>query len=218
MDKNISLQKEFNSNIIQHENNSKSKLGLIVAGAIGVAGILITAIATPFVLPAFRKHCLPYVPATDLQLSNLFKSFKKYSIKNGKFIDIGSGDGRICRLACNLKVYSEIHGVELNYFLVIFSRLMAIRSGQYKLTKYHHKDLWHFPLKNFDNICIFGVESMMEPLENYIVKSNNGKEQTVFACRFPFKNMNKVDEIGSGIDTVWIYRLGGKSSNNSIER
>lgn len=216
----VSLENTSNcdkAKLSQNENKTKSPLGLIVAAGIGLAGLLITAIATPFVLPAFRKHCLPYVPATDLQLSNLRKSFQKFSIKNGSFLDIGSGDGRICRLANTQKLFSKVHGVELNYFLVTFSRLMAIKSRQNEQLKYFHKDLWKFSLGNYDNICIFGVESMMQPLEEYIIKSNNGKEQIIFACRFPFKNMTKVFEIGSGIDTVWIYRLRNESCTTLME-
>lgn len=44
--------------------------------------------------PAFRKYCLPYVPATTTQLENIL-SILKYSDKNGRLLDIGSGDGRI---------------------------------------------------------------------------------------------------------------------------
>ena len=41
--------------------------GLILAGIVGGAGIAITTICVPFVLPALRAVCLPYVPATSTQ-------------------------------------------------------------------------------------------------------------------------------------------------------
>lgn len=44
--------------------------------------------------PAFRKYCLPYVPATTTQLENIL-SVLKHSDKSGRLLDIGSGDGRI---------------------------------------------------------------------------------------------------------------------------
>lgn len=188
------------------KNNERSKVGLIVASVFGAAGLAIVALTTPFILPALRKHCLPYVPATDQQLSNLSKAFKKHSKRGDSFLDIGSGDGRICRLGAQLGLFSHIHGVELNYMLVTFSRLVALRLGQSKFVKYHHRDLWRFPLGHYDAICIFGVESMMGPLEGYI-KSSNSKPQTIYACRFPFENMPLKEEIGEGIDTVWVYQL-----------
>lgn len=53
-----------------------------------------SVICGPFVAPAFRKYCLPYVPATTTQLENIL-SVLKNSNKNGRLLDIGSGDGRI---------------------------------------------------------------------------------------------------------------------------
>lgn len=188
-------------------NNGRSKIGLIVGSVFGVAGFALVALSVPFVLPAIRKHCLPYVPATDDQLSNLSKLFRKHSSKGGNFLDIGSGDGRICRLAAKQNLFTQVHGVELNYMLVLFSRFLAIKSGHFKYVKYFHKDLWKFPTGEYDAICIFGVESMMMPLEKYLLNSS-AKSQTIYACRFPFSsNITQVDEIGKGVDTVWVYRI-----------
>lgn len=46
----------------------------------------------PFVSPALRKVCLPYVPATNLQIQNVLSVIKG---RKGKLVDLGSGDGRI---------------------------------------------------------------------------------------------------------------------------
>lgn len=187
-------------------NHNKSKIGLVVGSAFGITGIFLVAITTPFVLPALRRYCLPYVPATNRQLSNLSRAFKKHAEQDTAFLDVGSGDGRICRLASRKQVFSQIHGVELNYILVLFSRILSIRNGQFSQVKYFHKDLWQFNLGRYDAICIFGVESLMGPLNTYL-KEYNEKPQTIFACRFPFKDLPLVDKIGKGIDTVWVYKL-----------
>ena len=47
------------------------RIGLIIAGLVGGTGLAITTICVPFVLPALRKVCLPYVPATTTQLDNV---------------------------------------------------------------------------------------------------------------------------------------------------
>lgn len=187
-------------------DHERSRLGMLVAGGFGLVGATLIFLTTPFILPALRKHCLPYVPATDNQISNLSKALKKYSQKGDSFLDIGSGDGRICRLAFSQGIYSKVHGVDLNYMLVLFSRIMALKSGNYKVVKYHHSDLWRFPLNSYDAISIFGVESMMEPLEKYLTESAS-KQQIIYACRFPFRNLSQLDEVGEGIDTVWVYKL-----------
>lgn len=47
--------------------------GAVVIGTIGAAAVGITALSVPFIAPALRRHALPYVPATDEQLSNLLE-------------------------------------------------------------------------------------------------------------------------------------------------
>lgn len=195
------------------ESLSKSNRGLVAAAIFGVTGFLTMAISVPFILPALRKHCLPYVPATELQLANLVRAFRQYSKSGDSFLDIGSGDGRICRQAAQLDLYSQIHGVELNSVLVTYSKIYALFSFRRNL-KFFHQDLWKFPLNRYDSICIFGVESMMEPLQNRLIQVNS-KRQIIFACRFPFENLHKIGEFGSGIDTVWVYELPNKNEYHS---
>lgn len=192
--------------VLDSKKGDGSKWGFIVGGAFGLAGISMVALSTPFILPALRRHCLPYVPATDNQITNLGKAFKKHAKEGCSFLDIGSGDGRVCRLAARSKLFRQVHGVELNYLLVLYSRFYDLKKGLFGQVQYHHRDLWKFPLHSYDSICIFGVESMMSHLERYL-KESNKKTQTIFACRFPFKDLKHVDEIGTGIDTVWIYKL-----------
>lgn len=180
--------------------------GLWLAGGLGLTGVITMSMAMPFVLPALRKYCLPYVPATDTQLDNLRKAFKKHSKIGDTFLDIGSGDGRICRLAAKQAIYSQVHGVELNSVLVYYSRLHNIlldRSGD---CKFYHADLWKFPVEKYDSICIFGVDTMMNPFRDYLL-DRNSRPQTIYACRFPLTKLYQVDEIGTGIDTVWVYKL-----------
>lgn len=182
----------------------KSRIGLWIGGSFGLAGLVTMAVATPFVLPALRKHCLPYVPATDTQLENLRRAFMTHSRRGDRFLDVGSGDGRVCREAAKLNLYTEVHGVELNYILVLYSRLKSLQN--LSKIRYFHKDLWKFPLSRYESICIFGVDTMMSSLEKYLQDSNE-REQTVYACRFPFTSLTQIDEVGDGIDTVWVYKV-----------
>lgn len=99
------------------------------------------------------------------------------------------------------------HGVELNYWLVLYSRLNAMKSGVSHNTKFVRKDLWKFPLSNYNYCVIFGVEEMMEKLEEKFEKELK-PGSTIIACRFPLKN-SKPSEVlteGGDTDTVWVYR------------
>jgi len=65
---------------------------------LGGASVALSIICYPFVSPALRKVCLPYVPATNVQIQNILSVIKG---RKGKLIDLGSGDGRIvCFLHC----------------------------------------------------------------------------------------------------------------------
>lgn len=71
---------------------NKRSYGLLAVGAFAATGIGLLVGCAPFILPALRKVCLPYVPATDNQVRNVMKCLKK---RKGSVIDLGSGDGRI---------------------------------------------------------------------------------------------------------------------------
>lgn len=97
--------------------------------------------------------------------------------RNGKpnlILDIGSGDGRI--VIAGAQSGFKSHGVELNPWLVYYSRLSAFKNGVFKQTKFFRKDLWKFDTSLYDNIIIFGVEEMvcyfsmlpLNKLKNYI--------------------------------------------------
>lgn len=52
-------------------------------------------------------------------------------------------------------------GVELNPWLVWYSRWAAWRSGVAASTSFVTKDLWQLDLRDYQNIVIFGVEEMV---------------------------------------------------------
>lgn len=58
----------------------------------------------------------------------------------GSLVDLGSGDGRIVIEAARLGLRSE--GLELNPWLVAYSRWKAYRAGVSASTSFHAKDLW----------------------------------------------------------------------------
>jgi len=89
-------------------------------GLVGGCAVGITVAAFPFISPAFRRHCLPFIPATEKQVKQsgfkkinmskyeIFRPFKVESVitalrwcsndsnnKLRKIVDLGSGDGRI---------------------------------------------------------------------------------------------------------------------------
>lgn len=79
---------------VKEEESKLKKRFRLVGWVVGGAGIAVIIGAIPFLSPALRRICLPYVPATPTQLSRVI------SIVGGApkhVIDVGSGDGRIVR-------------------------------------------------------------------------------------------------------------------------
>lgn len=74
------------------ETKFRSRLGVIVTGVLGGSLVALYAVAAPFVTPALRKVCLPFVPATTAQVENVLRVLRA---RSGTLVDIGSGDGRI---------------------------------------------------------------------------------------------------------------------------
>ncbi|XP_030607150.1 ATP synthase subunit C lysine N-methyltransferase isoform X2 [Archocentrus centrarchus] len=161
---------------------SRSRLGLVVTGVLGGSLVALYAVATPFVAPALRKVCLPFVPATATQVENVLRVLRA---RSGTLVDIGSGDGRIVIAAA--KHGFRASGFELNPWLVWYSCYRAWREGVHRSTSFHISDLWK-----------------MEQLELKLA-SELPSTAKVVACRFPFPTWVPESTAGEGIDTVWVY-------------
>ncbi|KAM9844776.1 ATP synthase subunit C lysine N-methyltransferase-like isoform 1-T1 [Aulostomus maculatus] len=193
------LQSAGEDNVTVEESKSRSRLGLAMAGVVGGSLFALYAGAAPFLAPALRKICLPFVPATTAQVKNVFHVLQG---RSGTLVDIGSGDGRIVIAAAQRGFQAS--GFELNPWLVLYSRHKAWREGVYQSTSFHISDLWKVSFAQYSNIVIFGVPQMMDQLELKLA-SELPSTAKVVACRFPFTNCVPEHTAGEGIDTVWVY-------------
>ncbi|XP_049879193.1 ATP synthase subunit C lysine N-methyltransferase [Pectinophora gossypiella] len=176
-----------------------SPIGKALIYTTGGLAVGVSIICIPFVSPAFRKICLPYVPATTDQILGVTKALAG---RSGRLLDVGSGDGRIVITAAKLGFKAE--GVELNRWLVYYARIASLLDNQCRGSKFYRKDLWKFDMKPYENIVIFGVEQMMKQFEKKLLEEAN-PGTVVVACRFPLPNMVPVETHGHGVDTVWKY-------------
>jgi len=83
---------------------SRSRVGVIVTGLLGGSLVVLYAVAAPFIAPALRKYCLPFVPATTAQVKNVLGVLRA---RSGTLADIGSGDGRIVSDVCCLTLWRQ---------------------------------------------------------------------------------------------------------------
>ena len=86
----------INISVDNHKSgrHSLTKAGVVILAVSGACFVGVYAVATPFLLPALRRICLPFVPATVSQVNNVFSALRG---RSGTLLDIGSGDGRIVR-------------------------------------------------------------------------------------------------------------------------
>ncbi|KAM9322694.1 ATP synthase subunit C lysine N-methyltransferase-like [Pholidichthys leucotaenia] len=191
---------------------SRSRLGLVVTGVLAGSLVTLYAVSAPFVAPALRKVCLPFVPATPAQLDNVLAALRG---RSGTLVDIGSGDGRIVIAAA--KRGFQASGFELNPWLVWYSRCKAWREGVRRSTSFHISDLWKVSFAQYSNVVIFGVPEMMERLELKL-ETELPSTAKVVACRFPFPTWVPERTAGKGIDTVWVYDAKAFKSQNGVTR
>ncbi|PNF21148.1 Protein FAM173B, partial [Cryptotermes secundus] len=153
---------------------------------------------------------LPYVPATATQIKNVMSALAG---RSGRLIDLGSGDGRIVLTAAKAGFVAD--GVELNPWLVAYSKFQAFRLGFCNCARFYCQDLWKFNLKPYPNIVIFGVQEMMPQLEMKLEKELCNDVHVV-ACRFPFPTWTPDATLGAGMDTVWVYKNPLRINVNSV--
>ncbi|XP_062939007.1 ATP synthase subunit C lysine N-methyltransferase-like [Cynocephalus volans] len=104
---------------LEADSLKKSNWGFLFTGIIGGTVVAMYAVATPFITPALRKICLPFVPATTRQVENVQMLLCRRA-GPGFLVDIGSGDGCIVIVAAK-EGFTAV-GYELNPWLVWYSR------------------------------------------------------------------------------------------------
>ncbi|GAA50615.1 protein FAM173B [Clonorchis sinensis] len=85
------------------DSNSGKRVHPYRWGVISGCGLTVACLTytlSAFIAPAFRRVCLPFVPATPVQLDNIAKILltqRKSACSStlGPIVDLGSGDGRV---------------------------------------------------------------------------------------------------------------------------
>uniref|UniRef100_A0A452SF25 ATP synthase subunit C lysine N-methyltransferase n=1 Tax=Ursus americanus TaxID=9643 RepID=A0A452SF25_URSAM len=154
--------------------------------------VAVYAVATPFLTPALRKICLPFVPATTKQIENVVK-----------VCTAERGPWSTLVIAAAKEGFAAV-GYELNPWLVWYSRYRAWQEGVQDSAKFYISDLWKVTFSQYSNVIIFGVPQMMPRLEEKLALELQD-DARVIACRFPFPRWTPDHVTGEGVDTVWAY-------------
>jgi hypothetical protein len=146
--------------------------GLQATKIIGGAALLLCALSAPFlVVPAIHK--IPWM-TTPLRVVNMAIKKAGPGAKR-KWVDLGSGDGRIV-LAAGKHGYAAA-GYELNPVLLAMSygaaayhyRELHGRGGR---VSFHRSDFWQCSLVDANVVSCFGIAPVMDQLAAKMVKES----------------------------------------------
>jgi protein-L-isoaspartate O-methyltransferase len=119
---------------------------------------------------------LPFFTGAPFAVSSRFKIKKMMALineltevsKKVMAVDVGSGDGRIV-IALAQNGFVAV-GLEINPFLVWYSRLRIKRAKTGEQAKIKHVNYWQEDFSQYDVIVLFGVFYIMEKLEKKLLK------------------------------------------------
>ena len=117
-------------------------------------------------IPPLLLRGIAYVPTEKERIK---KMIKFAAVKKGdKAVDLGSGDG--CLILALARAGAEAHGYEINYILVLWSKLRIKKAGLSGKAYVHWNNLWKADLKDFNIVFIYGFDYMMKKLEEKLAR------------------------------------------------
>lgn len=126
----------------------------------------------------------PFEPTNKKILRKMIEFSK---VKKGeKIADLGSGNGRIVIEFAKLPNVKEVHGFEINPFLVWFSKRKIKKLGLQRRAFIHWKNFWNQNLSEFDIIIVFQIVFIMKNLGKKLKKElRKGSRVVSNTWKFP---------------------------------
>jgi ribosomal protein L11 methylase PrmA len=138
-----------------------------------------------------------YVPTSDERMERMLRLTE---VKKGeKFVDIGSGNGKLVIAAALLG--AEAYGYELNPVMVLISLANIRRAGLAGKAFVYWKDFWHQDFSSFDVITVYGIPHIMGLLEKKLQRELKPGSR-VASNAFPFPTWPLVEKEGG----VFLYK------------
>ena len=96
---------------------------------------------------------------------------QKISQKSLKFVDLGSGDGRVVFRAARENLFNKSIGYEINPALHIFANFRRFITPQYwNNTSFYMRDIWKIQLNQYDVVAVYGLAPIMDKLGKKLEK------------------------------------------------
>jgi len=123
------------------------------------------AISAPIIVPSawfvLRGKGAPFGITSPQKMSALVDLLLRTNAPRRCFVDLGSGDGRVCKSVLENLKFEKATGVDLNPFLIGYSRLrhVQLRKAEWKCEDFRKTDL-----KDASVVYIFGMRALLEEM------------------------------------------------------
>ncbi len=119
--------------------------------------------------------------------------------KGDKFVDLGSGDGRIVIAAAKKGV--EAHGYEINPVLVFISKYKIKHKNLSGNAFIHWKSYWNVNLNEYTAISVFGIKHIMPSLEKKLMAEL--RKGRIVSNHFKFPNW----KVSKEKENLYLYKI-----------
>jgi hypothetical protein len=166
--------------------------------------LLLISVAVAYILWVFMFIVFPLIMGASYEVTKdkkMRKMIKFARIKKGdKVAELGSGNGKL--VIEFAKIGAEVHGYEINPFLVLLSKWKIRREGLKGKAFVHWKNFWSVDLGKFDVVLTFQVGYIMRTLENKL-KREARKDMKIISNNWRFPNLKCLKKD----DKVYYYEI-----------
>ncbi len=140
----------------------------------------------------------PYYPTSSKKFNKAFADLKQHLPKKGKFIDLGSGDGKMVLWASKNGYAAE--GIEINPFYSIVSRIKIIFSRH--KGKIINKNFYNHNFNDYDIVYMYLFPTVMGKLKNKLF-SEMKPGSVIVSNTFTIPGVKEDEKV----DNFYIYRI-----------
>lgn len=169
-----------NNTLMQRNNNDSNSNEMRNKVLFGIGGTLFLLPHLAILLslpPVLQRRGAPYLPTFSNKLNLMFELIRRHHDKQNlqkrtcfgppvlKFVDLGSGDGRVVFRAAREGIFNLSVGYEINPALHLWANLRKLVTPKYwSTTKFQLRDLWNTRLQSYDVVAVYGLAPIMDKL------------------------------------------------------
>ncbi len=150
-------------------SSSGNKILLGIGGTLFLLPHLAIILSLP---PVLQRRGAPYLPTFGNKMDIMFDLIRRHVSSSSmstpsllKFVDLGSGDGRVVFRAAREGIFHKSVGYEINPALHMWVKFRQMITPKYwSSTQFYLGDLWKVKLHHYDVVAVYGLYPIMDRL------------------------------------------------------